>query len=186
MATLPLTLHLIAILPPLDIREDIKEMKEEIKSRFSSSHALKLPAHITIQSPFWVKETDSILLKDFLRNFSREQKPFPIGLDCFGSFPPRVIFVKISNHEPIFQLHEHLQSELPSSLFLSDKQRQLTIHPHLTIATRDLQENIFPQAWAAFKEKRYQADFIADELTLFRHNGKTWQREESFPFDMEI
>lgn len=180
------TLRLITLLPSYEISQDIQAMKEEIKLRFAASHALKLPAHITLQSPFWIKETDSILLKNCLRNFAKNQYPFPIELDDFGSFPPRVIYVKISNPGSLTLLHSHLQEALSSNLFIDERQRQLHIHPHLTLATRDLQENIFPQAWTAFKDKGYQASFMAEEITLFQHNGKTWRREDSFPFGAKI
>lgn len=175
-------LYLIALVPSREILQDVQQIKEEIKARFSASHALKLPGHITLQRPFWVKEEKQTILKKNLDEFSKKQPSFTIYLDGFGSFPPRVIFVKTSCSDNIIQLQSELQIALPIELFAHTSQRQAEIHPHLTVATRDLQENIFPQAWKEFKDREYRATFIAQDLILFKHTGKVWAQEAVFQF----
>ncbi len=175
-------LYLIALVPPQEILDDVLQIKNEFKLRYGASHALKLPGHITLQMPFWVQENNYISLKNHLDELSKKQHAFPITLDGFDSFPPRVIFIKITPHDAIVQLQLALQDALPITLFEYPKQRQTEIHPHLTVATRDLQKNIFPQAWSDFKNRAYQASFIAKELILFRHTGKVWLKEAVFQF----
>lgn len=181
MTTTRKHLYLIALVPPQAILDDVLQIKNEFKLRFAASHALKLPGHITLQMPFWMHENHRPTLMTNLETFSKEQKSFPVYLNGFGSFPPRVIFIKITPHDAIILLQSALQKALPTTLFAHPKQRQTEIHPHLTVATRDLQENIFPQAWNEFRNKPYQASFIAQDLTLFRHTGKVWVKESLFP-----
>lgn len=176
-------LYLIALVPPQTVLDDVLEFKNELKSQFGASHALKLLGHITLQMPFWMHENHRPTLMANLETFSKEQKSFPIFLNGFGSFSPRVIFIKINDHEAIIQLQDALQEALPESIFAHPDQRQTDIHPHLTIATRDLQENIFPQAWSEYRNKPYQAAFMAHDLTLFRHTGKKWITEVIFPLN---
>lgn len=176
-------LHLITLIPPRSIHREIKTLKEEIKTRFGAKHALKLPAHLTLQPPFWVHKKKERLLQDYLEEFSEKQLAFSVTLDGFGCFAPRVIFVTIANPEPIVNLQQNLQDALPPSVFLRETDRQAQpINPHLTLATRDLQRNIFPQAWKTFKDRAYKAHFQGESLVLFQHDGKSWHAASKFYF----
>ena len=68
--------------------------------------------------------------------------------------------------------HQNLINTL--SEFLLNKSAKL--HPHITLATQDFSRQNFKNAWTEFKEKSYSAE----SLTLFRHNGKTWNVLETF------
>ncbi|UJH91222.1 hypothetical protein LZ575_21950 [Antarcticibacterium sp. 1MA-6-2] len=59
-------LYFIAILPPEDIRRQIKDFKMEIALKYGAKHALKLPAHITLKSPFKILELQEKNLIDNL------------------------------------------------------------------------------------------------------------------------
>lgn len=45
-------LYFIALVPPLELRARIEALKEEMHRRFGARHALKAPAHLTLQMPF--------------------------------------------------------------------------------------------------------------------------------------
>ncbi|MBK5214465.1 MAG: 2'-5' RNA ligase family protein [Flavobacteriaceae bacterium] len=175
-------LYLIALVPPEEIRIDIKLFKEEMKSRFGAAHALKLPAHITLQMPFWMERDNEIILKEQLHALADAQKPFPVQLDGFGCFAPCVIFVGVANPAPIVMLHSQLQQTFPSELFVKGHEQHAEIHPHLTIATRDLDKKDFPMAWEVFRSRHYAASFIAQDFSLFKHNGKIWETAQTFCF----
>lgn len=170
------TLFLIAIVPPADICEDVRHMKELMKARFQASHAIKLPAHITVQRPFFVEENQADFLDFQLQKFAEFQKEFLVKMRDFGSFPPRVVFVAIENHEPLIYFNQQLQVALPDEVFQNTKERQLSIHPHITLATRDLHQNNYQEAFQFFKAKHYRNRFTANQFTLFRHDGKIWHR----------
>lgn len=175
-------LYLIALLPSLKVLEEIRILKEEIKTEFFVSHALNLPAHITLQRPFWVPDEKEEELLDHLSKFSLSQLPFSVELQDFDAFPPRVIFVKILDHLPLIQLQNELQQYIPVAIFDSPGQQQKEIHPHITLATRDLPKEVFPEVWELFKTRKYHNSFIVDSLRLFKHDGKKWHLFRTFNF----
>jgi 2'-5' RNA ligase len=56
----------------------------------------------------------------------------------------------------------------------------LPFHPHLTVAFRDLKKPNYQLAWEEFKSKNFQAEFIADKITLLKHTGKVWEIHQEF------
>lgn len=176
-------LHLITLMPPETIRTAIRSFKKEMNSRFGAKHALKLPAHITLQRPFWMLEEHGESVERSLEEFAQKQMLFPVHLKGFDCFRPRVIYVRIPNPEPIVQLQLRLQQALPSEIFLKEQERQHNpIHPHMTVATRDLKQKDFHRAWKTFQCREYEAGFTADRLVLFRHDGKLWSIKKQFLF----
>ena len=63
-------LYFFALIPPKEVEGQIKRFKEEMKEKFAAKHALKLPAHITIQPPFRILEEKEKELLDALQNFA--------------------------------------------------------------------------------------------------------------------
>ena len=45
-------LYFIALIPHTGLREEIREIKERMRDEYGAGHALKSPAHITLQMPF--------------------------------------------------------------------------------------------------------------------------------------
>ncbi|MCH8557478.1 MAG: 2'-5' RNA ligase family protein [Balneolia bacterium] len=177
-----LQLYYIALLPGEELRERVKALKLEMKERFGASHALKSPAHITLQMPFRMQESDEQRIIVSLEECAAESAPFEVDLNGFDCFPPRVLFVRVMNHEPINELHHRLRPFLLIKTGLTDKQVSGRIHPHMTIATRDLTEEAFNRAWLELKVRPFQGHFTADNLTLLKHNGKHWDIYRMFPF----
>lgn len=175
-------LYLIALIPPDELRDAIKGLKEEMKSRFNAKHALKSPAHITLQMPFRKIHSEEHRTIEALEQLATTQSPFAVGLSGFGCFTPRVIFVKVENHQPIVDLHANLNRVLAEELNFKPNEIMPTIHPHVTIATRDLTEIAFPTAWEEFKERAFNASFEANSLFLLKHNGKFWDIYREFHF----
>ncbi|WP_409187232.1 2'-5' RNA ligase family protein [Antarcticibacterium sp. 1MA-6-2] len=99
-------------------------------------------------------------------------------LKGFGSFPPKVIFVKIEHKAALINLHNALQQYF-SSIFQFSKDEK-SYNPHLTIATRDLSPGNFTSAWEHFQNKEYQGSFQTDSISLLIHDGKNWNKIEDF------
>lgn len=179
---MPANLFLIALLPPPPLRERVRKLKEEMRDRFGAGHALKSPAHITLQMPFRLApETEPVLL-NLLEQFSIRQGPFPVELQGFGAFPPRVIFIRIADHEPVATLEGSLRAALAGAQALKIETSDLPFHPHMTIATRDLREPAFYRAWAEFKDRPFKAAFEVGSLFLLIHNGQSWDVFREFRF----
>jgi 2'-5' RNA ligase len=179
---MPANLYLIALLPPPPLRDRVRALKEEMRDRFGASHALKSPAHITLQMPFRLGLEDEPGLLKLLEAWSRRQRPFAVKLMGFGSFPPRVIFIRIIDHNPVSALEGSLRELLAGEAHLQIETSHQPFHPHMTIATRDLREPAFYQAWAEFKDRPFEAAFEVRSLFLLRHNGQFWEIYREFNF----
>lgn len=172
-------LYFTALIPPEHVKDEIKDLKLEIKDKFHAAHALKLPAHITITPPAWLeadREQDFLFL---LKKVTATEVSFPVQLKDFGHFGQRVIFVKVVDHEPVKQLFKNFSAGLGT--FLGEAAGS-SIHPHITLATRDLDREKFQKAWKEFSSRSYSNSFSAEALFVFRHNGKTWDIIEQLPF----
>lgn len=175
-------LYLIALIPPEKLRERVRKLKMEMSEMYNASHALKAPAHITLQMPFRREPEFENRLTNQLQKFSQTRYPFAVNLNGFDAFPPRVIFIKIVDHSHIKELHASLKSLLKDPLQFPEKELMDEIHPHMTIATRDLTKKMFHKAWAEFSKREFSAEFTADRLHLLKHNGKHWEIFEEYDF----
>ena len=178
-------LYLIAIIPPKEIRDRVHALKLEMKERFNAKHALKAPVHITLQMPFWLEDEDESVTIRHLTSFADEQKPFPILLNGFDAFEQRVLFIKIENHQPIKELHQRLNRILIQNLHFPQNRVINELHPHMTIATRDLTESNFYSAWSEFNDKPFKEKFRAESISLLKHNGNNWDIYKTLPFQKE-
>jgi 2'-5' RNA ligase len=178
-------LYFIALVPHHELREEVKVLKEEMQERFYARHALKSPAHITLQMPFKRRVEDELQMTQALEDFASRQHPFTITLSDFGCFAPRVIFVKIENPEPIADLHAQLNQLLLHKLGFQKKEISQEVHPHMTIATRDLKKSAFKQAWSEFQQRTFKATFTVKSLFLLKHNGRHWEIYREFLFEVK-
>lgn len=174
--------YFIALLPPEAMREQVKKLKEEIKDKYQSKKALRLPAHITLQPPFKMEEEQLPHVIKVLEEFAGTQQDFKVELSGFGAFPPRVLFIEVANPDPVAHVYQALHEVMLQILPVEDKNKNRKFHPHITVATRDLHQRQFRPAWEEFRERDFSASFTADSLTIFRHNGKTWSILREFPF----
>ena len=175
-------LYFIALIPPEELRKRVKTLKEEMKVRFNAGHALKSPAHITLQMPFKRNHNDEVDMVAALEEFVSHEKPFPIDLNGFSCFLPRVIFVKITDHTSIVNLQSRLGAILISNLGFEPKAINPRLHPHMTIATRDLEKESFYRAWSEFESRQFQGSFLSSSMALLKHNGRCWDLFREFPF----
>lgn len=175
-----MNLYFIGVVPSKKLSKEIRLIKEEFKLRYLAKHALKLPAHITLIPPFRSNREGDLIIK--LREFSAGQKEFQVCLDGFGSFSPKVIFVDISNSKQL----EDLQRDLFSSIkdYLPEEiNSEKKFHPHITLATKDLYRKKFKDAWEDFRNRKFSAYLKVNKLSLFKHNGKTWDVYKEFRFE---
>ena len=178
-----IALYFIALIPPKAIRQQVEALKKEMKLRFNAGHALKSPAHITLQMPFKQNQIDERVLLSVLEEFAHHEKPFHLGLNGFSCFEPRVIFVKITDHTSIISLHSRLGPVLIKRLGFTPESVNPRLHPHMTIATRDLKKDDFYLAWRELEGRQFGCSFVSYSIALLKHNGKNWDVLRELPFD---
>jgi 2'-5' RNA ligase len=166
-------LYLIAILPPPEIDEQVMDFKQYMLRTFGCKVALNSPAHITLIPPFTIgKENVKGLLQD-LKSFSENYQSFPIDLNGFQAFPPRVIFVHVNNNEILSGIKAALEEFLIVKNYPVKKETR-PFHPHITIANRDLLKNDFPLAWKHFNAATFTKSFMSGKISLLEHDGNKW------------
>lgn len=172
-------LYFIALVPLPSICEEVTAFKQYAAQHFGSGHALNSPPHITLIPPFRWPEDQHAKLRTSLTDFSFQAPSFSINLSHFSSFPPRVIFIDVVENKELINLQEQLAQHFAQQLGIQHK-GPFGFHPHMTVAFRDLKEEVFPKAWAHFSEQTYQRAFPADQLTLLHHDGKKWEIQANF------
>ena len=178
----------VALLPPQPVQDTITVIKQEIEQRFGSRAALRSPPHITLQPPFgWsLERLDE--LQHHLHRFARQQRPVPIVLEGFNTFPPRVIYIDVHQTVALMAVQPALVAYLETHCGLrkgyrADDHRLASrpFTPHVTVGFRDLTPAAFHQAWAEFEHRPFSANFEVPTLTLLRHDGQVWQIFSELP-----
>lgn len=176
-------LYFIGICPPSPIKEEIHGIKVEIGQKYNTKGAFRSSAHITLQMPFklGIKKLDA--LKTDLKVFAWEELThFKVELDGFGAFPPRVVFIAVTENTKLEALHQSLEPVLKKHQIFNSTHKNSGFHPHITVAFRDLKKKDFYPLWEETQQKEFKRSFSAEGLTLFKHNGASWDEYEFFPF----
>jgi 2'-5' RNA ligase len=178
-------LYFIAIVPHGSLCDEIRVVKERMLDRYGAGHALKSPAHITLQMPFKRVPSAERGLCDALAGFAMKEKPFTLELNGYGAFVPRVIFIKIVEPGPVKSLHRRLRDVMLTELEFGHDEIMDDVQPHITVATRDLSRDAFRDAWPEMKDEEFVSTFEVRSIFLLRHNGRSWDLLEEFPFDIQ-
>ena len=182
MLDINMGLYFIALIPHGALREEIRKIKERMRDGYGAGHALKSPAHITLQIPFKRSSADEGWMAEVLRTFAANEKPFTVDLNGYGAFAPRVIFIKIVEPGPVIGLHSRLKKVLLEELHFDQDEVMKSVQPHITVATRDLTKKAFSEAWPEIKGERIISSFRVNSITLLSHTGKLWEILEDFNF----
>ena len=174
-------LFFIALLPPLEIKQQANQIERHFAEVYHSKAALKSPPHITLQPPFYWEKARLTELKTVLADFVPQQKSLPIVLDGFSAFKPRVIYINVRRTPELLALQKQLMLKLETSLNIVHRaSKTRPFAPHMTVGFKDLTKANFYRAWDEFKAKSFDYKFTASELTLLHHNGKKWEIDTEF------
>ncbi|WP_017301146.1 2'-5' RNA ligase family protein [Nodosilinea nodulosa] len=166
----------VALLPPPPLQDEITAIKQDIWQRFDSGAALKSPPHITLQPPFQWPPAQVDSLEQCLAAFARSQPPVPIQLRGFSAFAPRVIYVDVARTAEVMAIQAALAATLGNDCGIADRVADgRPFIPHITVGFRDLTVAAFQQAWDEFCDRPFAANFVAQNLTLLRHDSQRWQ-----------
>ena len=176
-------LYFLAILPSPEIQEKVTKYKLYASEHFNSSHALKSPPHITLIPPFWWEEKRIDEMETSVKEMIRDVFSFPVQLNGFGCFKPRVIYVDVVSSELLNDLQSRLKAGLKTRFGLSPDKRP-EYHPHMTVAFKDLSKSKFYSAWEYFRQQSFSVQFEAEEVTLLTYNRKRWRIASQFSLNL--
>lgn len=150
---------------------------------YQSRQARYSPPHITLHMPFEFRPDKESELESSLQRGLSKFHPFDIPLHGFGSFPPRVIFVKPGKVPELMDLHARVGHIMRTSLnVLSQDPYARTFHPHMTIAFRDLRKELFLQAWDDMSGRNFNTAFKCHSIWILKKAGSYWLQHTEIPF----
>jgi len=168
------SMYFIAFVLPTDINDEVLKWKLFMNEHFNCFVALRSPAHITLVPPFWMNDDLENKLENAISQFAQHQSSFQINLKNFAAFKPKVIYVDVLLTPSLQTLHNQLQDYVIAGGLFPIKKDDRPFHPHVTVATRDLNKKAFFDAWETFKEERYEASCRIKEISLLKHDQKKW------------
>ena len=169
-----LKLYFVAIVPEEPIYSEVLAYKTEFRDRYNSVAALRSPPHITLYMPFQWKEEKEEQLLSSLNNLASLHQSFKLSLENFGAFPPRVIYINVKESDALNSVQKATHRNAATNWHIYPQPNSRPFIPHMTIAFRDLKKPLFTQAWQDFEQRKYSREFTVNNLSLLKHNGKTW------------
>ncbi len=168
--------YFIGFVPPSPIYEQALELKNHFKDTYKSKASLNSPPHITLHMPFEWKMAKEKDLVTALQQLSLALKPVEVMLKDFDCFSSRVIFIKVIPSVALASLQQRIRQFCKKELGIFNADyRDLPFHPHITLAFRDLKKTALLEAWQEFKDKKFDAQFVADRMCLLKYDGKYWE-----------
>ena len=172
------SLYFIAIMPPSNISDEVTRFKQDFVTRFNARAALKNMPHITLKAPFIFPRVHHEQTLCWFENMQITVPSFKQELRDFDAFHNRrsaVIFVKPVMNVFLDRLQKQVLKNFGETYSHENILKQeLDFKPHMTIAYRDLQPNLFKEAWKEYETKKYAAGFDVNNFRLLQHNGKAW------------
>jgi 2'-5' RNA ligase len=176
-------LYFIALLPTQEVSNTIRELKWEAKEHFGTQQAMKSPPHLTLHMPFKLKSGRETELLEFLKQFSTPHQPITVTTNDIGAFAPAVLYVDVLKNSSLDEIQHQLLADMRAKFQLfNGLYKDKAFHPHFTFAFRDLKKSKFPAAWQHFKDRKLNVAMEIAELTLLKHNGKSWDVHQQFSF----
>ena len=175
-------LYFIALVPPEPILGELWLLKKQLASDYGARAALKSPPHITLHMPFRYRSDRESGISDSLGRLCSDRNPFPVELNNFNAFAPRVIYVDVTPQPRLNSLQSELHKCMKRDLnvFNADYKNR-PFRPHLTVLFRDLKKAAFNSAWDRLKNEKIAYEFNAEDICLLRHNGKSWDISRRIP-----
>ncbi|MET4104975.1 2'-5' RNA ligase family protein [Hymenobacter sp. UYP22] len=171
-------LYLVALLLPEQVSQQVWALKQEVHQLTGSRNAIRLPPHITLIPPLRQPPEFAAQVTRLLASFAAAHHACRVQLQDFRWFQQRTLYVAVTEATELHELHGALYQQCQQQLPVPQPTRPFV--PHVTLATRDLPPAQVPALRAVFEERRLHAPAVLQQLVLFRHDGRVWQRAAEF------
>ncbi|MCR5886267.1 2'-5' RNA ligase family protein [Hymenobacter sp. J193] len=177
--TNPTSLYLLAIVPPEPVLGQVWALKQEVHILTGSRNAVRLRPHITLWPPVHRPAAFARQAAEVLARFAASETEFMVSLRDFAWFGSRTLFISVNSPGILKDFNQRLAQWCRlHQLNISLENRPFT--PHMTLATRDLPADNVPELQKIFAARNYAAQFPVQQLTLFEHDGKSWEVAAEF------
>ena len=169
-----MTLYFTALVLPEYLNAKILPLKQYMHQEYGCKVGLNSPAHITLLPPFRMENSLEGNLLSAIDDFSTSLSPFPVSTANFSAFPPRTLFIDVAPSAELSKLKAASDRYFGALPLVKVKIDTRPFHPHITIATRDLEKSAFHKSWQRFKEERFEEEWTVGGISMLRHNSKNW------------
>jgi 2'-5' RNA ligase len=167
-------MYFIAHVLPPELNLKVLTYKLKMKDKYGCGIGLKSPAHITLIPPFWMNMENEPALISGLNELASTQHLFNITTQGFNCFKPKTIFIQPQLTPGLLRLKSATDDFIHNHPEFNAKTDNREFHPHITIATRDLQKKDFAEAWPLFENKSFNEAWEVRSISLLCHNRKDW------------
>lgn len=174
--------YLLVLNPHEELRNKIKDVKEEFYTNYKAASAKWAKPHITLANFLQYDMMEERIINR-LKTVSMGQRPFKIELKDYGSYPSHTIFINVITKEPIRDLVKEIKPFQKLLRLNNDNKPHFLDEPHLTIA-RKLVPWQYEKAWLEYSHRQFTGRFIADNMLLLgrRVGDKTYRIVQRFDF----
>jgi 2'-5' RNA ligase len=167
-------LYFVALVLPEWLNKEVLVYKKIMFERFGCQVGLNSPAHITLVPPFRLAKTNEEGLLADAHRVNEGQSPLLLETNNISAFPPRTLFVDVEPNEGLYALKQKTDECFSSQDIYKVKIDRRPFHPHITIATRDLDRKQFYEAWSELKDVPFRRKWVGEKISVLRHNGAKW------------
>lgn len=175
--------YLLVLNPHEELRNRIKQVKQEFYDTYKASTAIGGKPHVTLVN-FVQYEMMEERIINRLKVVAMGYPPFKVELKDFGSFPSHTIYINVMSKIPVQGLIKEIRSEAQRLMKLNDDHKpHFIMEPHLTVA-RKLQPWQYEKGWLEYSNKHFTGRFIADSMLLLKRptDELKYQVVERFEF----
>ena len=169
-----MTLYFTAVVLPDSLNAQVLPLKQHMLREYGCRVSLNSPAHITLLPPFRMDKALEEELVSGVDELSVPLKPFDLSTSNFSAFPPRTLFIDVEASPSLQRLKLASDRYFSAHPLVKVKIDTRPFHPHITIATRDLDKRDFHAAWNFFKDRPFKEVWTVGGISILRHNTKNW------------
>jgi hypothetical protein len=189
---------LVCILPPLELRQQLRQKMEEYSRQLNSRKALTFPPKITLVNRFRTNQYDAFVQR--CKEICSKTGKFTIDLGPGGKFEePPILYLAVQKNGELQQLHEDLIEacaeyrqhwERPNFKDLSQNEQQRSYlerygslfvkeyyEPHVTFAGPDVDPDLFEEIEPS--DDAYT--ITADKVYVLRETRDGWKIDVVIP-----
>ena len=148
--------------------------------RFAENYVVnsKLPAHITLKTPFEIKNIK--LIENTLKDLTKRHRKQNIEIRGFGNFRRFVVFLIFRFSKPALKIREELIKRFKEIKGTSIRQYDKKWNPHATISYCNTKKS-FNNIWNYLKklDKPY-FKLKFDNITIMKKTGRYWKIHKKF------
>lgn len=163
-----------------EARKYQEKLVKEIGPKFGENYVIesKLPAHITLKSPFEIGDIKPV--EKVLEEFVKKQKKAKVEIIGFGNFRRFVAFLEFKFSEKAMKIQSEMIKELNKIKEIMMHEYDRVWHPHSTISYGNTPES-FDKIWGALMQlEKPKFEIELDNITLMKKGKKYWKIHREF------